>query len=682
MSDRLEALRDAGELEDLDVHFARMMVRLSGAPDDDLALAGALASRATGEGHVCVDLARVAGTRIGGREGAVRAPELEAWCEALAASRVVARAGACEDAEPPAEPGMDAGARPLVLDAVGRLYLERYWRYEVELARALLERAREPLRPAAGDAALRERLAALFPQEAARGGTRERPVDLQKIAAAVASLRSLCVVSGGPGTGKTTTVTKILALLVSVARERPPRIAVAAPTGKAAARMIESMRATMERLDLPDDVRAAIPQEARTLHRLLGARPGSVSFRHDREHPLPVDVLVVDEASMVDLAMMAKLVRALPPAARLILLGDRDQLASVEAGAVLGDLCARPAGFSPEFVAQLERSTGARLDVLAAGPGASSPVADSIVLLERSYRFGPGSGIGEAARAVNAGHADDALAVLRDPARRDVAWGSIGELPVDLGDRVAAGFGPYLSESDPRRAFEALERFRILCARRTGPYGSEAMNRRVERLLAERGRVERRGAFYRGRPVLVTENDYGLRLYNGDIGIALPDPDHGGELRVFFLGADGTVRKIAPARLPSHETAFALTVHKSQGSEFEDVLLVLDAETTPVLTRELVYTGITRARRSVEVRGEEPVFRAALDTPVMRSSGLRDALWNAPDAPASGGEPAVAAVPTERSGARDARMPEAPAPVRRKRRSSKESDDDSQLRFW
>ncbi len=684
MSDLLERLYAAEAVGDLDLHFARLMMRLAGTDDPELALGAALASHATSEGNVCVDLASVAGKPLP-REGTPvgKAPDLGRFEAALRRTSIVAGD----------EEARSGDRSPLVLDGAHRLFLYRYWHYQEELARNLLARANAPLRGDGLTVWERDRLDLLFPPDPERAGE----IDWQRLAAAIALLRPLCVVSGGPGTGKTTTVTKILVLLIeSALREAPdrqPRIALAAPTGKAAARMVDAIRQARDRLELDDAVAAAIPDEASTLQRLLGYRRGSVSFRHDRDNPLPVDVLVVDEASMVDLANMAKLVRALPDGARLILLGDRDQLASVEAGAVLGDICARPSGFTSGLSSRL----GDLADGVPEAPSDTAAIGDSIVLLRHSYRFGETSGIGAAARAVNAGDAGGALEVLRDEQIEDAGFGDVATLAGSLAERVDRGFGAYLDSTDPREAFERFESFRILCARRTGSHGSETLNARIETMLADRRIVDRREAFYRGRPVLITENDYGLRLFNGDVGIVLPDEESGGALRVCFLGSDGEVRKIAPARLPSHETAFAMTVHKSQGSEFDEVLLVIPDEPSPVLTRELVYTGLTRARSRIEVLASEAAFRGAVETSIERSSGLRDALWGAGvTASGSSHEEAseaeevapspVAAAPTASTEAPESESSSTAGEDRgkavRRRGSRKDNDDPQQLRLF
>lgn len=601
----------------LEAHLACLLVRLAGREDPLLAPSVRLVCRLTGQGHICANLAELAGKPLAepGDNEPMIAPPLAEWRDALRRSPVVGR------------PGEYA---PLVLDESGRLYLYRYWEYERQIAEDLQRRSvEEP-----GDVdlpRLLEGLDRLFPPAADRG------VDWQRTAAAVAVLRRFCVISGGPGTGKTTTVIRILALLLEQAAGRPLHIALAAPTGKAAARMQEAIRLARERLPVSQEIRKAIPGEAMTIHRLLGFRPGSVRFRHDRENPLPVDLLVVDEASMVDLALMAKLVRALSPRARLILLGDKDQLASVAAGAVLGDICGDSPGLSPAFRRRLSEVAGQDPDgrplcdaLQRVGPEAGPPIRDAIVELTHSYRFGETSGIGRLARHVNRGDGREALALLERGDSEDVVWRPL-ESPRDLAARLAEAaerLGAYLAAGTPESALAGLDRLRVLSAHRTGPFGVETLNRLVEECLEARGVIRPRSLWYHGRPVLITANDYNLRLFNGDLGITLLDPASEGKPRVFFRTAEGGVRRLPPARLPEHETAYVTTVHKSQGSEADEVLLILPNELTPVMTRELIYTGITRARSRVEIWGTGSVFEAAVARRLTRSSGLRDALWS------------------------------------------------------
>jgi len=590
-------------LRGLDRHFGRLLARLCGRDDPGLHAAAALASRATSHGDVCVDLAEHAGRAIPGLD--FTAPALPEWMAQLRDTGAVGRPGEF---------------RPLVLDQAGRLYLHRYWAYEAQLAADLLQLACDADHVDLD--LLRAGLERLFPD----------PRDAeQKRAAATAVLRRLCVISGGPGTGKTYTVVKILALLAEQARGRRLAVALAAPTGKAAARVQEALRQALARFAPDDPVHASVPAEAHTLHRLLGTRPGSVYYRHDRAHPLALDVLVVDEASMADLALMAKLVAALPARARLILLGDKDQLASVEAGAVLGDICAG-GGWSAAFAARLAEVMNESGGATRAGRESPSPLGDSIALLHRSYRFGAHTAIGKLAARVNDGAGQAALALLKDDADGDIAWRSVEarELKAALAS-VVERLAEYLERvrrGTPQETFERFKAFCVLCAHRTGPLGAMTVNRLLEAALEERNLIDTRRAWYPGRPVMVMRNDYHMQLFNGDVGIALPDPDAGGQLKVFFAAQHGAMRRIAPVRLPEHETVYAMTVHKAQGSEFDRVLMILPTELSRVMSRELVYTGITRARERVEIWGSEAVFVASVERRLARASALRHRLWN------------------------------------------------------
>jgi exodeoxyribonuclease V alpha subunit len=578
---------------DLDRHFAAFIEAQNGHARPTLALAAALASRQRGEGHICLDLPSLAATVFPDTrtEGVIQIPlpRLKDWIKDLETSAVV---------------GAPGDFKPLILDAHHRLYLHRYWQYEQSLAQAILQRAAWQPDPA-DEAILHPRLKALFPPEPGGG------INLQGVAALAAVRRKLCVISGGPGTGKTHTLVLILALLLELEHSRKLRIAVAAPTGKAAARIQESIQAVREKLPCDATIKAQLPEQATTLHRLLGYIPDSARFRHDAENPLPYDVVAVDEASMVDMALMAKLLQAIPPSARVILLGDKDQLASVEAGAVLGDICS-------------------------VDPSAKSALSDCTVQLQRNYRFGEHSAIYRLSSSVKAARADEALQILRDcqtPAATELVSAALptrSRLKDALRERVLGGFSAYTKATDPLQALAALAQFRILCALREGPFGVSGLNQLTEEILEEAGLIRLSGPWYSRRPILITRNDYNLKLFNGDIGIILPE---GGtsEPRAFFPGPDNTLRQFLPLRLPEHETAYALTVHKSQGSEFDRVLLLLPDRESPVLSRELLYTGLTRARKTVELWFDEPVFRAALSRTVTRASGLRDALSRPPE---------------------------------------------------
>jgi exodeoxyribonuclease V alpha subunit len=555
----------------LDRHFAQLMVELNGSPSDELKLAAERVSARRGEGDICVSIRDLGSDSIENK---------------LRATRVV---GA---------PGED---KPLILDAQGRLYLQRYWAYEQQLAKAIRARLDSPA-PDVDSRLLARGLREFF---------KDAPgTQWQQRAAEMAVRKNFCVITGGPGTGKTRTVLIVLMLLHAqfTARGAAPRIALAAPTGKAAARMKESMQATLASLPEAQAFAEHLPSDATTVHRLLGTIPDSPYFRRNAEHPLAVDVVIVDEASMVDMALMAKLVDAVPPSARLILLGDKDQLASVEAGFVLGDIC----------------QAGGDLDA----PKNASPLRGHIVELKTNFRFGNDSATYKLSRCITEGRGVDALALLRsgEAGIHGKPLPSPAALPSALRQAVLEGFRGYLETKDPREALIRLNHFRILCAMRTGPYGVESLNPVVERILASEHLLTPTSKHYSGRPIMILQNDHPLKLYNGDVGIELHDPDANGALRAFFLTADGALRRFIPARLPSHETVFAMTVHKSQGSEFGRVLFILPDRENRVVTRELLYTGLTRAREGLELWHQEAPLRSAIESPTRRTSGLRDAL--------------------------------------------------------
>lgn len=725
---------DAGWLRQLDSAMAAFVAELDPQAPPPVLVATALLAHMEGRGHTCLPLAPLLA-----RPGAVLAWQSEAqdalaqlwaglpaqlseWHAALQASSVVLRVpgGGGDDGGGGGDMSLDAG-QPLVLSGIAAaplLYLRRYWGYEDAVAQQVRERtASAAPATAAGasasagadagadagagadaDAArLRpwlERLfapergvpAAAVPTMAGTAGTSGVPAlpllpdgtgtDWQQIACAMALRGRLSVITGGPGTGKTYTAARLLALLFAVdARPERLRVALAAPTGKAAARLKQSIDAALAglhqrlggALDLP-----ALTQRmgaARTLHALLGARPDTRQFRHHAGNPLDVDVLIVDEASMVHLEMMAALLAALPPTARLVLLGDKDQLASVEAGAVLGDLCrdAEAGRYSAQTARYALAATGQALPPAFLEPegGSAAPaLAQHTVMLRTSRRFG--GPIGQLARAVNAGDdytarqllvSDTSGALHRQEGATPAAvlqlavHGRTGA-PRSTADAPPACFGSYLQllaqrpgGADPAqhadwvlRVLAAFDRFRLLCAVRDGEWGAAGLNRAVQGALQSAGLLHARGEWYAGRPVMVTHNDPALGVFNGDVGLALPAPSAAAAgssavssgtapgLRVYF--ADGAqLRSVGVGRLAHVETAFAMTVHKSQGSEFEHTVLVLPPRAGAVLTRELLYTGITRARQAFTLVAAQPgLLAAAVQQRTQRASGLQSLL--------------------------------------------------------
>jgi exodeoxyribonuclease V alpha subunit len=588
--DALHRLASTGSASPLDVHFGRFLSRHApAAAADMLALTGALVSAERGRGHTCLRLSDWAGRTFPGEVGDdfPAFPDVRDWTEVLDAS------GIAGGGEP---------VTPLVLDS-GRLYLYRYWNAERTVAEQVLQRVQgEPDERC--DPGLVRLFKRLFPSAG-------KETDWQAVAAASALRNRFTLVTGGPGTGKTTVVTRMLALLL--ARDPDLAVELAAPTGKAAARMTESIRAQAQNLDLPKDQRARLSREASTIHRLLGFRPRPQGFRHDAAHPLPLDVLIVDEASMVDLLLMEALFAALPPHGRIVLLGDKDQLASVEAGYVLGDIClaaeTKP-GFGPGFRAFYETLGGLPL------PSSKGGLSDAVVSLQKNYRFESQPHIGSLATALRLGQADQALEILKDPAVDDVSL-----LPPARGkEEVLAPFlsalTKYNESSTPDQALERLGDFRILCVTRKGPQGVERLNATVETWL--RGRAA--GDWYKGRPVMVTSNDYTLRLFNGDVGVCWPGPDR--ITAVHFPDGTQELRTVSPGRMPDHQTAWALTVHKSQGSEFNEVVVLLPTKDNPLLTRELLYTAVTRAREKILLFGDDDIVRAAVERTAVRVSGL------------------------------------------------------------
>ena len=588
------------EIHFTDLHFAALMNRLAKVPSPELELATRLVSNFRERGDVCLPLRAITPADVS-KIGIADVPALKNWVKKLRGSGVVG------------QPGEFA---PLILDKAQRLYLQRYWKYEDELGGNLEARLKGNPICDFDQAELAGNLKKLFPAQS----------DLQKVAAFVAVTSPLCVISGAPGTGKTRTIVLICALLIALTGKRELNFALAAPTGKAAARLKETIAQTRLSLRLPGAVDEKLPTAASTIQRLLGAKRDSPHFQHDAKNPLAADVVIVDEASMIDLALLAKLFDAVRPDARIILVGDKDQLASVEAGSAFRDICTPgfELGISVSLAEAFAKCTSEELE----GTSASeAPIHSVVVELRRNYRFTPGTGIAELSSAVNQGDAAGAIEVLKGGGR--IRWRptpSAKSFERELRERVFPRFEKFLALTDPIEALNQLGEFAVLCALRRGPFGAETVNVSLERMLHETGRIEGNSRYHAGEPVIIVRNDYNVGLFNGDLGIVLPDAASG-ELRVFFRGEDDNVLNFAPGRLPAHEPAFALTVHKSQGSEFRDALVILPERDAPVLTRELLYTGVTRVRETVEVWVTEHILRQTIERKIERSSGLRDRLW-------------------------------------------------------
>lgn len=700
-------------LRALDVSLTRLLAseaESAGAPASPLLLmATALASHQLGRGHVCLDLQAMtfqgfdallslpperddAPERSLLPSDVLKGTSADQWREALVHPLLVA-----DGADPDAN-----AATPLVKDGL-RLYLRRYWRYEQMIAGSITQRLSQHRAIQQQDSADAHHLQQALERLFGESGSADR-TDWQRVACANAARSGFSVITGGPGTGKTTTVVRLLAALQHVATQRAEKpgeliIRLAAPTGKAAARLNESIAGAIDKLDLAefpegDRLKSAITSEVTTLHRLMGSIPGSRRFRHNANNPLLLDVLVIDEASMVDVEMMAQVLHALPEQAQLILLGDKDQLASVDAGAVLGDLCLRASQghYQRNTVDWLEAVSGCPIDPSLVDDQGRA-LDQSITLLRHSYRFDAASGIGRLAMAVNvAGGGGDAASPEKVSALFNEGFADIARLIVRpqqmaeqiashcvqggqalfpgsgegrvVGDRAVSpptGYAHYLSVmrqapsdvSGDAQAKEVVDRwaadvlsahgqFQVLCALRRGPYGVEGLNQLIAEALHDKGLIRSVEGWFPGRPVLVTRNDYAVGLMNGDIGIALEVPvpessrvaDDGNAaaqrvIRVAFMSNDGSgrIKWVLPSRLHAVETVFAMTVHKSQGSEFAHTCLVLPDRTNPILTRELVYTGITRAKYWFSLlMPDESVFRDAIARGVTRTSGLQKAL--------------------------------------------------------
>ena len=671
----LQLWTEQGLLRHIDSALAAQLLRLDGQASPALLVAAAILAQMEGRGHTCLPLADLCAppvAMLGWPTVAVDGPQglraLWAHLPAMLADWQAALQSNTSRACSRLSDAPDQG-QPLVLGGTAHaplLYLRRYAGYEQRVGQGLLQRASEPL--PVPEAAARQWLDRFFVPSADALSETSSHTDWQKVACAVALRARLSVITGGPGTGKTYTAARLLALLLALHEgDSPLRVALAAPTGKAAARLKQSIDNALTSLQdqVPEgsglDLNTLIARmgPARTLHSLLGARPDTRQFRHHAANPLDVDVLIVDEASMVHLEMMDALLQALPATARLVLLGDKDQLASVEAGAVLGDLCRDAAAgrYSADTAQFVQTVAGQTLPAEYRSADAAPLLAQQTVMLRQSRRFK--GAIGQLALAVNRGDTHAARAVLsgalvddsprsRTPAEGGTPHEASALLALQpaspqavcalaLGSSAKPSYADYLrlmqqvpSGQDGethvnwvRSVLKAFERFRILCAVHQGEWGTQGLNAAVQKALADEDLLKVTGEWFAGRPVMVTRNDAQLGVFNGDVGVVLPNSE--GTLKVWFLDGE-TLRSVSVMRLAQVETAFVMTVHKSQGSEFEHTALVLPPGGAEVLSRELAYTGITRAREQFTlIEAEAGLLEAAIDRPSVRASGL--AQW-------------------------------------------------------
>lgn len=574
----LSLLRQS-DFSELSCQFAKFVQRQDKTDDGLIVLTAALLSEAVSQGHVCLNLSRV------GEQGTslddLLPSNMATWIERLRESHLVGQAGEFT---------------PLVLTDVGLLYLYRYWHDEQQVG-ALIKQRLQAM-PIIDEVQLE--------QDFANWTSSQTGLDWQKVAVLMALTRQFSVISGGPGTGKTTIVLRLLQLMFN--QDKTIRIALAAPTGKAAARLQQA-------ISTESDGSNRHGVEAKTVHRLLGMTADNEQGRYNAERPLAIDVLIVDEASMIDIRVMATLLKSLPKSARLILLGDSQQLASVESGAVLANLCRDEPAFSDAFRERVEQLTTQSLQ----SARHSSLLADSVVLLQHSYRFDQHSQIGQLAQAVKTGNDDQLINILM--ASGDTIWWQQTDQST-IQQRVMALYQPFFkaikSQQPTITCLQLFEQNRVLCALKQGPESVDSVNYLVERALAKQAWRTHQG-FYHGRPIMVTQNDYRQGLFNGDTGLVMNNER--GELAACFLDKD-TVRWVSLNRLPSHETAYAMTVHKSQGSEFDKVCIILPEQSAPLLTRELLYTAMTRAKVQVTLVATVSILTQAVISQHQREMGL------------------------------------------------------------
>jgi exodeoxyribonuclease V alpha subunit len=670
LKDGLAQLLNMSKIRAIDMAFADFIYSEESVQDTSgtstsparecLTMLAAYVSAQSGDQHSCIDLHRLGQPFL----GIYRFPKLSTMLSYMQNTHTFARLTATVV-------NLDEQtAKPIILQN-GKLYLQRYWQYESQLAAIIREKSAKTLD--LDIIAAQTLLSDLFDEKHETDNTeQEQTLDWQKIAVCIAASQTLSFITGGPGTGKTTTVTKLLALLQGLALNKSKakkgtasnkkilNIQLVAPTGKAAARLTESISAAKQKL--PTDLQANLPEQCQTIHRLLGAKPQSPYFKADANHPLHLDVLVLDEASMVDLPLMAKLFAALPKDAQIILLGDQDQLASVETGSVLSDICAAShfegvnldntlMAYSDTMQQHLTKlmsvPTLISQDIVATKTTPQnviqgSVIRDNVVRLVKSHRFGENSGIGQLAKQVKAGQVAPCLSLLKDEQFTDINWYQptqttpqtvANEILQTLTTKLMPIYKQYtqaIQQGDLRQAFKYLHQQQVLCAQKSGYWGVTQLNALIEGELHKQGLIDNSKDFYVGRPVMLSKNDHQLKLFNGDVGIVMPDPNNATLTKVWFVTPEGDLRGLLPSRLPSLETLYAMTIHKSQGSEFESVYLCLPPITANNkgrgLNRELIYTGLTRAKKYFMLFAEAKALSVSLGQQCVRGSGLAGRL--------------------------------------------------------
>lgn len=575
-------------------YFAELITRMDSRQNALVYLTGGLVCYHLDRGDIRFNISEYAGQTLAvlveDEEITFNFPPVSEWIVALESSRLIG----------------DPGQRvPLILSVQGDkawVYLLKYWKYEQTVINFILGHIKEP-RADTDEDILSQSLSRLFE------GNLDEP-DWQKEAVKMAVRHRFCMVTGGPGTGKTTTVMKIIEALKDQSNDRPLSIALTAPTGKATIRLKEAVGQSYTRTDGISD-QSSIMIETATTHRLLRSIAGTPYFKHDQSRPLSHDVIILDEASMLDVGLFARLIRALPSATRLVLLGDQHQLSSVEAGSLFGDICG------------IERS---------AEDSVGHPLENHIVRLKTSYRFDTNKGIGRLSESVNQGKGKSCYDLMTSDRTGSLVWKTVSNAS-QLNDTLRSELLPriveYFEQDTIDAAFQAFERVMILCAVRKGPFGVENLNRAIENFLIERRIVHASSDIYPGKPILITRNHYETGLFNGDIGILFRDTEDNNQIKAFFKSADGGYRKLSVATLPSYEPVYAMTVHKSQGSEFNKVILVLPDQPVQVLTRELIYTAVTRARGEVIIWGTESVLVTAIQRAIVRDSRVYSTFWAA-----------------------------------------------------